>query len=318
MKHTHHLFLILFLATGLSGMYAQTNDSLPKKLVQYAAEKFPFTRLVNVEGQYNAPFSYTSKLGDGTTLPDSRINQMYQTRMSANVNFIKNRKWIFSTGLFYNYMYSETNSGGIGGGDHNLHYFATGISLTRMSTLFGKMAIYNASVIPTGGNEGFERVTGMVSGTLVLKADATTKMTIGLLGIVDPSSIIPVTLTFSYEKRLKNGWIVDIIVPQRIFIKKDVFKDGRISLGTELNSTNFYINNFSGTGKTYMFNQMETLNGITYEHCFSRHFIATLKTGLKYIPASRTAEINHRFNDYAFSAQPDPNFYLNIGLSYKL
>lgn len=175
MKHTHHLFLLIFLATGSGSMYAQTNDSLPKRVVQYATEKFPFTRLVNVEGQYNAPFNYTSKLGDGTKLPDSRMNQMYQTRMSANVNFIRNSKWIFSTGLFYNYMYSETSSAGIGAGDHNLHYFATGISLTRMSTLFGKMAIYNASVIPTGGNEGFERVTGMVSATIVLKADATTK-----------------------------------------------------------------------------------------------------------------------------------------------
>lgn len=316
MKNTHHLFVLLFLATG-SGMYAQTNDSLPKKVVQYVTEKFPFTRLVNVEGQYNAPFNYTSKLGDATKLADSRIDQMYQTRMSANVNVIKNSKWIFSTGLFYNYMFTETE-GGTNAGDHNLHYFATALSLTRMSTLFGKMAIYNASVIPTGGNEGFERVTGMVSGTVVLKADTTTKMTIGLLGIIDPSSIIPVTLTFSYEKHLKNGWIVDIIVPQRIFIKKDIFKDGRISLGTELNTTNFYINNFNGSNKTYMFNQMETLNGLTYEHCFSDHFIVTLKTGLKYIPASRIAEINHRFNDYVFSAQPDPNFYINLGLSYKL
>lgn len=312
------LQLLFFFILSTISTIAQVKDSLPKKVVQYAVEKFPFTRLVNVEGQYNAPYNYTSELADGTKLPKGRVTQMYQTRISANVNFIKNRKWIFSTGLFYNYLHAETDAGGIGQGNHDLHYFATALSLTRMSTLFGKMAIYNASVIPTGGNDGFERVTGMVSATVLLKADATTKKTVGILGIIDPSSIVPVIPTFTYEKRLKSGWIVDVILPQRILMKKDMLKNGRLSLGSELYSTNFYINNPSNNSKTYMFNQIETLNGLTYEHCFSNHFIATLKTGLKYIAASRIAEINNRFNDYEFSAQPDPNFYVNLGLSYKL
>ncbi|KOS06682.1 hypothetical protein AM493_12035 [Flavobacterium akiainvivens] len=298
--------------------YGQVKDSLPQKALQMAADKFPFTRLFNVEQRYVAPFNYSSKLGDGTKLPEGKVSQMHQTRVNANINFIKNRKWIFSAGLFYNYMYSETEGGGLGDTKSDLHYYATGLSLTRFSTLFGKTAIYSASVIPTGGNDGFERVTGMVSATLLLKADATTKMTLGLLGIIDPSSIVPIVPTFTYEKKLKSGWVLDIILPQRIFMKKDVFKEGRLSLGTELSTTNFYISGYNGSSKTYMFNQMELMTGVTYEHCFSKHFIGTLKTGMLYIPASRIAEINNTFDDYEFSAQPDPSFYLNVGLSYKL
>lgn len=298
--------------------YGQVTDSLPKKAVQYAAEKFPFTRLVNVEQRYNAPFSYSSKLGDGTKAGTGEVTQMLQTRVSSSINFIKNSKWIFSTGLFYNYMHAETDGGGMGAKNADLHYYAAGLTLTRFSNLFGKTAIYTASVIPTGGNDGFERVTGMVTATVLLKADATTKKTIGLLGIIDPSSIVPVVPTFTYEKKLKSGWVLDVILPQRIFMKKDMFSDGRLALGTELSSTNFYISGYNGSNKTYMFNQMEIMTGLTYEHCFSNHFIATLKTGMLYIPASRVAEINDTFDDYIFSAQPDPAFYLNFGLSYKL
>jgi hypothetical protein len=303
---------------ALSGR-AQQTDSLPRQAVQYVADKFPFTRLINTEFRYDAPYDFTPELAGSSGLPKGRVTQLYQTRVSANINFIKSKQWVFSTGLFYNFIHAETEGGSLNAAEstNDLHYFTAGLSISHFNTLWGNTAIYTATVLPSGSGEGFERVTGLVSATLVLKADATTKMTVGLLGIIDPTSIVPVTPTFSYEHRYKSGWVLDIIIPKRVFVKKDMFRDGRLSIGTELDGTNFYLNGFNGSNKTYMLNQMELMNGITYEHRFFKGFIATLKTGYKYIASSRIAEINEPFDDYVYKAKSDGTFYVNVGLSYN-
>lgn len=297
---------------------AQVSDSLPKQAVAYAAEKFPFTRLLNAEFRYDAPYDISPGLKSGS-LPEGRVAQLYQSRISANVNFIKSRQWIFSMGLFHNFVHAETEGNGLTEGTQvrDLHYFATGLNLTHFTKMFGRTAILTAGVLPTGGQDGFERITGMVSASLLLKADAKTKMTIGLLGIIDPTSVVPVTPTFTYERKLNSGWIIDILLPRNIFMKKDVFTDGRVSLGTQLESTNFYIKGFNGSRNTYMFNQLEIFSGVMYEHAFLKGFIATFRTGYKYIPATRIAQINNTFNDYVYKADGSGTFYANVGLSYN-
>jgi len=308
---------VLFLAC-LAGR-AQTQDSIPAQAVRYTADKFPFTRLINTEFRYDAPYDYKPQL-NGADLPKGRVTQLYQARISANVNFIKSKQWVFSAGLFYNFIHAEVEGGSFDPvrQTNDLHYFAAGLSLTHFSTLFGKMAIFSASAIPTGGSDGFERITGLASATLVLKANATTKMTLGLLAIVDPASIVPVVPTFSYEHHFKSGWVLDVILPQRVFMKRDMFKDGRLSIGTELSTTSFYLNGFNNSSKTYMFNQMELMNGLTYEHYFLKGFVGMLKTGYKYIASSRISEINKKFDNYVFKAASDGTFYINLGLSYNL
>ncbi|WP_294818182.1 hypothetical protein [uncultured Flavobacterium sp.] len=315
MMQTRYFTLLAFFS--LCG-YSQVKDSLPQKAVAYAADKFPFTRLLNAESRYDAPYDISPALKSGS-LPGGRVAQLYQSRISANVNFIKSKQWILSTGLLYNFIHSETEGGGIGQETqaHDMHFFATGLNLTHFTRMFGRMAVLTAGIIPTGGSDGFERVTGMFSANLVLKADGKTKMTVGLLGIADPGSVVPVVPTFAYERRLESGWIVDIMLPRSVFMKKDVFKEGRVSLGTQLDATNFYLKGFNGSRNTFMFSQMELLSGVTYEHCFLKGFIATLKTGYKYIPSSRIAHINNRFNDYVYKADGSGTFYANIGISYN-
>jgi len=316
MKLSPILYLSLFLFT-ICG-YAQEKDSLAQKTVAYVADRFPFSRLVNAEFRYDAPYDISPALKNGS-LPEGRVRQLYQSRVSANINLIKSQRWVFSTGLLYNHIHGETEGGGLAPElqKNDMHFFATGFNLTHFSRLFGKTAVFTAGIIPTGSDDGFERVTGMLSATVVLKADGKTKMTLGLLGIVDPTSIVPVVPTFTYERKLQSGWIVDVMLPKRVFMKKDMFGNGRLSLGTELDATNFYLKGFNGSRNTYMFNQMEIMSGLTYEHCFLKDFIATFKTGYKYIPASRIAHINNRFNDYVYKIDGAGTFYANIGISYN-
>ncbi|WP_162927054.1 hypothetical protein [Flavobacterium psychrotrophum] len=318
MLHPAKLSLFVFvLSVPFYKTFAQAKDSIPKEAIKFVADKFPFTRMINTEFRYDAPYDFSARI-PGVSQPEGRVTRLYQQRVNANINFIKSPKWVFSTGLFYNYIHAETQGANLQQTESNEHYYAATVTLTRFTKLFGKMALFTATALPSGGENGFERITGMVSGTLVLKANAKTKMTIGLLGLIDPSSQVPAFVTLSYEHKFDNGWIADIILPKRLFMKKDVFSNGRLSLGTELDNTTVYLKGFNrNTSKTYIFSQLETMSGATYEHCIFKGFIATLKTGYKYTPTSRIVAVNKKFTDYVFKATPNGNFYVNLGLSYN-
>ena len=196
----------------------------------------------------------------------------------------------------------------------NFHYHSEALSLTRFSKLFNKIAIYSATASVDGSEQHFERIRGMLTASLVLKATADTKMTVGIAVIIDPSSQVPAMPIFTYEHRFNNGWVADIILPKKVVMRKDVFKNGRLSLGTEMDGTNFYL---YPDGKRYEFRQLEINSGAMYEHKLGNNLIGTLKAGLRATPSSRIFAKEDSFKDYIFDMNAKPSFYFNVGISYN-
>lgn len=293
--------------------FAQTRDSIPQKVMTYVAEKFPMARDFNVEFIQLTPYKFSSQL-HGEDLSENKVDNFSQIKLSSNINLIKTKKWILSTNLNYRYTSINTeNSISNFSKNNDFHYHSETLSFTYFSKIFNKTAIYSANFSVDGSEQHFERMRGMVTGTVILKANAKTKMTVGLVGIIDPTAQIPVIPVFSYEHKFNNGWTADIILPKRFLIKKDVFENGRISFGSEMENTSFYIYD---ADKRYEFRQLEINSGAIYEHKLG-NFIGTLKTGIKAIPNSRIFEKNESFKNYFFEAKPKTSFYFNIGLSYN-
>ena len=97
-------------------------------------------------------------------------------------------------------------------------------------------------------------------------------------------------------------------------MRKNVFQNGRLSLGTELGGTSFYL--YSNT-KRYEYRQVEINSGATYEHTLGANIIGTLKTGIRAAPSSRIFEKQESFNNFMFEANAKPSFYFNVGISYN-
>lgn len=293
--------------------FAQIRDSIPQRAKAYIADKFPMARVLNLEYNLSGPYNYSSKLL-GTALPEGKVESLYQLKGSVNVNFFSNRKWSFGSILSYRYV-------SVGLENENqrrdFHYHSESLNLSRFSRLFGKTAIYTASAIVDGTEKHFERVRGVVSGTLLLKASRETQISVGLVGLLDPGSLVPIFPSFGYKHQFNNGWLADVILPRGVLIRKNVFSNGRFSLGSELENTFFYLYNFDQTGKTYSLNQMEINSGLTYEHHLGGSFIATFKTGLKNAIEAKVFEKSATQNDYVFKAKPEPSFYFNAGLSFN-
>jgi len=296
---------------------AQKRDSMPQKVMAYVADKFPSTRVVNVEYTQLMHYQFSSKLNN-TDLPDNKVDRYYQLKANTNINLLKTKKWLL--GAAFNYKYTSTNLAnlatvfaGESNDKANFHYHSESISATYFSKLWHKMAIYSATIAVDGSEQHFERIRGIVSASLLLKANARTKMTLGLAVFIDPSTQVPAIPIFTYEHRFNSGWIADVILPKKVLMKKDVFNNGRISFGSEMENNSFYIYH---SNKAYEMRQVEINSGIVYEHKVGA-FIGTFKSGVKLIPNARIFEKTSAFKDYFFAAKPQPAFYFNVGISYN-
>ncbi|RLJ32994.1 hypothetical protein CLU97_2466 [Chryseobacterium sp. 7] len=296
-------------------IYAQKKDSIPLKVRAFFADKIPQARNFNLEYTLVTPSSFSSQL-QGKDLPDNKMKSFQQVKADANIYFIKNRSWLLSTALSYRYtsignekpLIPETES------PQNFHYHSEAINLSYFSKLFKKTAIYSASISTDGSEQHFERIRGLVTASLILKATPKTKMSLGLAGIIDPSAQIPVLPVFTYENRFSNGWVLDILLPKKVLVRKNISSNGRLSFGTEMDNTSFYTYH---NNNTYEFRQVALNSGAIYEHNLGGNFIGTFKTGLRANINSRAFNKKESFNDYIWKGTYQPSFYFNAGISYN-
>lgn len=311
--------------------FSQTTDSIskakrdslnfPKRVATFAADKFAITRPLNIEFSQTAPFSFKSEK-DGNRLPESSITRFQQVKVSANINLIKRKTWLLGTTLGYRLTSAEAEIGQVGVPNiitsNNFHYLFSSLNLTYFSSLFGKRMVYNSSVMVDGSDKHLERVRGIFTGTMVLKANQRTKMTAGLLVSIDPSAPTPFVPTFSYEHKFNNGLIADLVLPRSVYLRKFVFNhNGRISFGSELDRTSFYLYNLDGNNQKYEYGQLDINSGLTYEHAIGRYFMLTAKSGMKYTPSGRVFKKEDSFADPVYKITPDPAFYFNVGISFN-
>lgn len=295
--------------------------NIPKRVIAYAADKFAVTRPFNIEYSHSAPYNFSSEK-EGKSLPDSRVNSFSQVKVSGNINFIKRKNWLLGATVGYRYTNMDADLTSSFGGevktiDSDFHYLFSSVNFTYFSTLFNKRTIYTSSILVDGSDKHFERVKGMVTGTMILKANQRTKMTAGILVNIDPSAQSPFIPTFSYEHKFNNGLIADIILPKSMYLRKHVLTNGRVSLGMEMDRTSFYLYNIDGTPQKYEYRQLDINSGLTYEHLIAKYFVVTAKTGMKLTPSGRIFRKEDSFGSPVFQITPDPAFYFNVGVSFN-
>ena len=320
------LGILLFSVEGFS----QENDkflinkkdsiNLPRRTVAYVADKITIVRPLNIEYTYSAPYNFTSK-NKNISLPNGKANNFTQAKISASFNFIKKQNWRFGTTLNYRYTNADLNMTDPFDSrsielDKKFHYLTAALNFTYFSTLFDKRTIYSSSIVFDGSEQHFERVRGLLSGAMILKADQKTKMTVGLLVNIDPSAQTPVIPIFTYEHKFPNGLIADLTLPKSVYIRKFVFNAGRISIGSELDRTSFYMYDIDGTSQVYEYRQLDITSGIVYEHAVG-DFVITGKSGVKIVPTGRLFKKEDSYNHFIYEMKPDPTFYLNIGVSFN-
>lgn len=308
-------------------LLAQEKDTSIKTFGKAVTDKFPTTRTFDFQYEQLGATEFDSKLFD-EDLGKGTVKEHNRAKFAVNLPFYKseNSRFVLSTSLRYKYesytfhnAFATISDGPFSNGKEDFHYFSTALSATYMSSLFKKPVIYTATVSVDANHENFQRVKGMVSANLVLKKNANTTITVGALAFLDPSSIIPIAPLFSYNHKFKDSkWDVDFILPQRLLFRRQLLENGRISLGTELNSENFYLNlNTERLKGIYELNQLELKSGITYEYHFTPRVIGMFKVGANNVLNTRITERGKRTTKYVYDQNEEMQAYFKVGFSYN-
>ena len=305
----------------------QENKELKENVQSAINNRFPTTRMFDLKFENYLPTDFDSELFDNP-FEKGEIKNHSRFSASANITIIKKQRWNITSSFRYRYEAFELNDvasqidNSIPVYDEklNYHYLSGALSFTYFSQLFKKPFLYNASVIVDGTEKYAERIKGFFGATIILKKTERTTIGVGLIVLVDPTSPVPASPTFLIDHRFKNSkWSLDFILPQRFLFKRDLFENGRISLGSELNTNGFYTYyiNQPGFAKVYDYRTIEINTGLTYEHCFSKSIIATFKTGLATVFNARVSERGKNTNNYIFSNKQDGTGYFSIGFSFN-
>ncbi|WP_156307299.1 hypothetical protein [Sphingobacterium endophyticum] len=290
---------------------AQGQDSTSRKGISYFSNKFPVTSVINLEYKQLTPYKFSSKYM-GADIPETEINNLYHFQGSANLNFFKKNNFVVGTTLFYRYL--SMNAGQMK--NEQYHYHSQSLNLTYFSKVFGKTVIYSGSLITDGSDKRFhERMRGMASANILLKASRESLLSVGIIAFLDPSALLPALPSFTYRQDFGKGLIADILLPKGSYLRKNIGQNGRLSIGSELGSTYFYLHNIDETKKTYALYQIDINSGLTYEYKLGKSFIATFKTGYRNSPNSRVFEKTAAQRDYILQATPGAAFYFNAGIS---
>ncbi|SDH05570.1 hypothetical protein [Chitinophaga filiformis] len=302
--------------------FSQNRDSLnmPKRVETYAADKFAVTRPLNIEFVYSTPYNFTSEQ-QGKSLPESKVTGFTQLKMSANYNFIKRKTWMLGASAGYRRTSIEADitqsAGSIKNVNDEFHYLYSSLNVTYFSTLFNKRTIYTSSLIVDGSERYFERVKGLVTASMILKANQRTKLIVGMLVNIDPSAQAPFMPTVAYEHKFINGFSADVTFPRYLYLRKLVGANGRLSFGSEIDRTSFYLYNLDSTSQKYEYRQLDLNSGLVYEHILTKYLLLTVKTGAKMTPSGRIFRKEDSFGDPVYKTTPDPTFYFNIGVSFN-
>ncbi|SHN19749.1 hypothetical protein [Chitinophaga sp. CF418] len=299
-----------------------TKDSvnMSKRVETYAADKFAVTRPLNAEFTYSAPYNFTSEQL-GKSLPESKVTGFTQLKLSANYNFIKRKTWMLGLAAGYRRTSIEADitrpEGGIKNVNDELHYLYSSVNFTYFSKLFNKRTIYTSSLLVDGSERYFERVKGLVTASMILKSNQRTKLIVGMLVNIDPSAQTPFMPTVAYEHKFSNGFSADVAFPRYLYLRKLVGSSGRLSVGSEIDRTSFYLYNLDSTSQKYEYRQLDLNSGLVYEHILTKYLLLTVKTGMKMTTSGRIFRKEDSFGDPVYEITPDPTFYFNIGVSFN-
>lgn len=322
--------IIVIFSLSIAGfpvtLLAQKKQTPIQQAEKTVTEKFPSTRFLNLEYEMLSPTDYSSKIKD-EEYEGGRIKTTH--RYIGNINYPINvaRRLSITPSVRYEYQSFElenveNNSINYPSLYHSnnieSHFIYAAVKTTYISSLFNKPMVYTFNLTLDASDKGYEHMAANLLGLMVLKKDANTTFTLGLVASFDKTLLIPVFPLISYEHRFRNSqWCFDMFFPKHIHFRRPMFTNGRLSLGTELNKNRFFGHpEITGLEDSYNVVRRELKTGLIYEHYLNKNFIVSLRGGVVNTVDWKISTKTSRKTIINFS--PNMNMYFNVGFSYNL
>jgi len=301
----------------------QVKESLQKEIVETSKEKFSGEKLFHFEYTQGGSRDFDSELFD-QKYQDAKIKNQEKFSASVSIPIYKKNRWeIVASGSYqFNRFEFEDISNDLSpiyferNGTADFHYLATEISIHRFSQLFNKPIMYMGSIKGDGYEKDFGRIKANLGFNILLMNNERTTLGIGAMAFSDPSELFPCIPLFVFNHKFRNSkWELDMLLPDKIQFQRAIGQNGRLSVGSYLENTGFYIEN-KGPGKDLLeYTQLELKTGFKYEHRINHFLIASLQAGVQNFLDSKLLEKGESSSNDIYNNSQDMTGYIQVGIS---
>ena len=237
-KLIHIVFLAVF--TAISAFADEPKDSLASVYAQMANIK-----------KLNVSTSFSIRPGGGYNIKkDGAIvengNSETFTKFGVNLSyplFLKGSNRLTAS-VRYHHLHQhfncddQTSLYGFDKAAH--HYFAGGLTGMATTQLWSKPLVLVGMANCDFSQDGYERWSAMATAMLMLKRTRETQFGIGLLGMVNTFSRVPVIAVITYRHQFNPQWTLDLSLPNFRVLYTPKNK-GIFSLGGSISADSYYL-----------------------------------------------------------------------------
>lgn len=191
-----------------------------------------------------------------------------------------------------------------------------GMTATAYALVAGQPVMGLGMINSEWGKGGFNRLSAAVMGILMLKADRMTQFGVGLMGMVNTTSKMPVFPVFVYRHRFNDRWLLNLYGSLLGF---DYFpgRDDVISIGADVDVKSFYFRPHSeGLPETCRYTQTNFRPMLKYRHRLVRDLYFDAQAGYAINMRTRVNGVNGTREYIVISQKPHP--FVQASFSYSL
>jgi hypothetical protein len=284
------------------------------------------SKLITIQKDFFGDADYKRYSKNGELQQEGELSEQ-RLKIAAVIPLYSKNQFSITTALSYtrsnlSYYHKET-SGLFNKSTFSTDDFDAALSGMYRATLFNKPMVNTATVV-LGSSNFFnpKKMTGLLSSSLVLKATATTLTTIGIAVNLDGSNLVPFFPLFSYWHKLNNSLLeLDMVLPQRIMLRRPGIFNGWLSTGVELTNNSFFIKQeaeMQYREGNYEWNSNDINASVAYERFLGKKILVGLKGGYKSSLTTRLLKVNDKIDNYKSRTKiAAPFFNVNMGFVIK-
>lgn len=231
---------------------------------------------------------------DGHIVEQGKNDLYTKAGVSISMPVVRKKGLFVLASVKYSNIHQEFNHStqlldyGFGATTH--HIFSTNAIVSGGTKLFGKTVKIMGMINGEYSQYGFERWMAMGTAVVMLKETANSEFGVGIIGMVNTFSKIPVFPLFTYRHTFNERWTLNI-APPIMQMRYTINPRNAVTFGMNFNADHYFIH--PGTPdlpERVRYNRSMLNLGAVYEHKFSSKLTAVVDLGFSAIITDRISK----------------------------
>lgn len=250
------------------------------------------------------------------------VSNHFNARVSYE--FLKNKKFTLTANANYNSLQSDFSADNLGSGYdlqqmgmNKTHLYGQfGVSASFRCQLFGRPFMAFGTASADWGDKHFQRVSGIVMGMFMLRANRNTQFGIGPLVLINSTTKVPAFIVFMYRHRF-NDYLALNLYGGMLGLDYSPTKSDLVTIGGDIDVRSFYFQpHHTDLPKRCRYTNTNFRPGVKYKRRLATNFYGEIQGGVIVKMSSRVTGVSgtKRYFDLPMPTRP----FIQVAFNYAL